>query len=172
MGFEGSDNRLREVQRQLPSAFSNLSVMSTLGIDPPGGCHYPAEGYAAIARLIAPLVERDHYGKLPVSSITAPDLTGARFADGKREKILLEFNQPVIWNDALASEFYLDGEKGRIASGSAAGNVVTLKLNSASPAATITYLDGASWNPKNLLRGANGIAALTFCEVPLGAPVP
>lgn len=172
MGFEGSDNRLREVQRQLPSAFSNLSVMSTLGIDPPGGCHYPAEGYAAIARSIAPLVERDHYGKKPDTSITAPDLTSARFADGKREAILLEFDQPVVWSDALASEFYLDGEKGRIASGSAAGNVVTLKLKSASPATTITYLDGASWDPKNVLRGANGIAALTFCEVPLGTPVP
>jgi hypothetical protein len=172
MGFEGSDNRLREVQRQLPSAFSNLSVMSTLGIDPPGGCHYPAEGYAAIARAIAPLVERDHYGKKPEASITAPDLTNCRFADGKREEILLEFDQPVVWNDTLASEFYLDGQKGHIASGSAAGNVVTLKLKAASPATTITYLDGASWNPKNLLRGANGIAALTFCEVPLGAPVP
>jgi hypothetical protein len=168
MGRDGSDNRLREVQRQLPTAFSNLSVMSTLGIDPPGGCHYPAEGYAAIARLIAPLVERYHYGKKPDASITPPDLTGARFADAKREEILLEFDQPVVWDDALASEFYLDGEKGRIASGSAAGNLVTLKLKSASPAATLTYLDGASWNPKTVLRGANGIAALTFCEVPLG----
>lgn len=172
MGFEGSDNRLREVQRQLPSAFSNLSVMSTLGTDPPGGCHYPAEGYAAIARSIAPLVERDHYGKKPDTSITAPDLTSARFADTKREEILLEFDQPVVWNVGLAGEFYLDGEKGRIASGSAAGNVVTLRLKSASPATTITYLDGASWDPKNVLRGANGIAALTFCEVPLGTPVP
>lgn len=168
MGFEGSDNRLREVQRQLPGAFSNLSVMSTLGIDPPGGCHYPAEGYAAIARLIAPLVERDHYGKKPDASITAPDLKSAGFANGRRTTIRLEFDQPVVWNDALASELYLDGEKGWVTSGSAAGNVVTLKLKSNSPATTITYIDGASWNPKNLLRGANGVAALTFCEVPLG----
>jgi hypothetical protein len=28
-------------------------------------------------------------------------------------------------------------------------------------------LNSASWNPKRLLRGINGIAALTFCEVPL-----
>ena len=78
-----------------------------------------------------------------------------------------EFDQPVVWNDTLASEFHLDGEKDRIASASAAGNLVTLKLKSASPAGTITYLDGASWDPKKILRGANGIAALTFCEVPL-----
>ena len=37
--------------------------MSTLGIKPPGGCHYPAAGYAEFARLICPLIERDHYGK-------------------------------------------------------------------------------------------------------------
>jgi hypothetical protein len=170
MGVDGSDNRLREVQRQLPSAFSNLSVISTLGIDPPGGCHYPPEGYAAIARLVAPLVERDHYGKKPGSSVTAPDLTAARYTGAGRDEILLEFDQPVVWNDALAGEFYLDGEKGRVASGRAAGNLVTLQLKSASPASNISYLDGAAWDPKNLLRGANGIAALTFCEVPLGDP--
>jgi len=51
-GIDGSDNRLREVQRTLPAAFSKMSIMSTLGIEPPGGCHYPAAGYAEIARVI------------------------------------------------------------------------------------------------------------------------
>ena len=31
----------------------------------------------------------------------------------------------------------------------------------------ITYLDSASWSPENLLYGKNGIAALTFCDVPI-----
>ena len=58
MGHEGSDSRLREVQRTLPTAFSNLSIMSSLGIDPPGGCHFPPEGYAQFAKLMGPLVEQ------------------------------------------------------------------------------------------------------------------
>jgi hypothetical protein len=72
---------------------------------------------------------------------------------------------------ALLPDYSRSRLKGWIESGSAAGNTITLKLKSASPATTITYLDGASWKPGKVLRGANGIAALTFCEVPLAAPV-
>lgn len=167
MGINGSDNRLREVQRTLPAMFSRMSVMSTLGIQPPGGCHFPAAGYAEFARLICPLVERDLYGKRFVESITPPNLQRAAFAPGKSDEIVLEFDQSVKWEDSLAAHFYLDGAKGKVASGSASGNRVTLKLASPSTAVTITYLDSASWNPAQLLRGENGLAALTFCEVPL-----
>lgn len=167
MGANGSDNRLREVQRQLPALFSNLSVMSTLGIRPPGGCHFPVEGYAEFARLIGPLVERDHYGKKATASITAPNLTRASFAGENGDVIVLEFDQPVTWDDGLAGEFCPDGARGQVASGSATGSVVTLKLKAASKAKTLTYLDSASWSQERLLRGENGIAALTFCDVPI-----
>ena len=93
MGVQGSDNRLREVQRTLPTAFSRMSIMSTLGIDPPGGCHYPAAGYAEFARLICPLVERDNYGKSFTTSITPPDLQRAYFASDKKDEIVMEFDQ-------------------------------------------------------------------------------
>ena len=167
MGFDGSDNRLREVQRNLPTAFSNLSIMSTLGIDPPGGCHYPAAGYAEFARLICPLVERDNYGKVFNTPITPPNLKWAYYTSGKKDEIAMEFDQPMKWDNALASQFYLDGEKGRVASGSTSGNVVALKLASASSATKLTYLDSKSWSQSSLLRGENGLAALTFCEVRL-----
>lgn len=167
MGVNGSDNRLREVQRTLPAAFSRLSVMSTLGIDPPGGCHYPAAGYAEIARLITPLVQRDHYGKRFDASITPPNLKRARFSTTQRNALTLEFDQPVVWNEALASQFFLDGEKGKVLAGSVAGNTLTLSLAESSSARTLTYLDSKAWKPGNVLRGANGIAALTFCEVSL-----
>jgi hypothetical protein len=82
----------------------------------------------------------------------------------------MEFDQPMKWDNALVSEFYLDGEKGKVASGSVSGKVVTLKLTAASTAQKLTYLDSSSWSQHNLLRGANGIAALTFCEVPILSP--
>jgi hypothetical protein len=47
--------------------------------------------------------------------------------------------------------------------------VVTLRLKEASAAKTITYLKEMSWSQDKLLVGANGIAALTFCEVPVAA---
>ncbi len=165
MGINGSDNRLREVQRNLPTAFSRMSIMSTLGIEPPGGCHYPPAGYVEIAKLIQPLIERDHYGKQFAASIAPPNLQRASFS--AKDEIALEFDQPVKWDDALVSEFYLDGESGKVASGRVAGKVVTLKLAAPSDAKNITYLDSKSWSQKKLLRGENGIAALTFCEVRL-----
>ncbi len=166
-GRDGAGDRLREKQRTLPQLFSNMSIMSTLGVRPPGGCHFPLVGWAEFARLIQPLIERDHYGKAPASSITPPNLRHATFVGSTRDTIALEFDQPVIWADALAGQFYLDGEKDKVATGSVAGNVLTLKLKATSTAKKITYLKEVAWNQDTLLNGANSLAALTFCEVPI-----
>lgn len=165
MTENGSDNMLREVQRTLPRYFSNMGIMSTLGIIPPGGCHFPPEGYAEIAHLIYPLVERDNYGKTFDHSITPPDLKKAYFTSGRNDEIVLEFDQRVIWNDSLVTQFYLDGAGGKVAAGSVQGNILTLKLRESSSALKITYLDSKLWSQDNLLWGENGIAALTFWEV-------
>jgi hypothetical protein len=170
-GGTRQSDKLRDVQRLLPRLYAHMSVMSTLGIKPEGGCHYPAAGYAEMARLMVPLVERDNYGKVFDKSVTAPDLKRAYYASDNLDKIALEFDQQMVWNDALASQFYLDGKEGNIASGSVSGNVVTLNLESATAAKTVTYLVDRKWNSKNLLYGTNGIAALTFCEVEIEVPM-
>jgi hypothetical protein len=167
MGIHGSDNRLREVQRTLPTAFSNLRVMSTLGIEPPGGCHFPAAGYAEFARLMAPLVERDHYGATFPAPITPPNLQRVCFTTDERDEVRLEFDQRVKWDDSLLSEFTLDGEPSRFVSGTGSGQTITLQLASATSAQRLTYLDSKSWSQARLLRGENGLAALTFCDVPI-----
>jgi hypothetical protein len=167
MGINGSDNMLREVQRTLPSCFSRMSIMSTLGIKPPGPAHYPAAGYAEMARLIGPLVERDNYRKAFDKPVTPPDLKKAFYTSDRKDEIALEFDQPMAWNNALVSQFSLDGEKGGIAAGAVSRNVMTLKLKGPSAAQKLTYLDSASWSVDNLLYGENGIAALTFCAVPI-----
>jgi hypothetical protein len=164
-GNGGGGDRIREIQRTLPRLYSHLSVMSTLGIQPPGGCHFPLAGWAEFARLIQPLIERDLHGKAPAGPITPPNLVKAT-SSGK-DTIVLEFDQPVIWMDSLASQIYLDGEKGRVASGSVTGNGITLKLAKPAAATRVTYLKETAWNQDNLIFGKNGIAALTFCEVPV-----
>jgi hypothetical protein len=113
-----------------------------------------------------PLIERDMYGKKVAESITAPNLKKATYANAAKDTITLEFDQPVIWLDALASQFCLDGEKDKIASGAVRGNVVTLKLKTPAVARKITY-PGPNWNQNDLIFGANGITALTFCDVPI-----
>ena len=167
MGVAGSDNMLREIQRTLPRYFSNMGVMSTLGINPPGGCHFPPAGYAEFARMICPLLERDLYGKNSLVSITPANLENVSYSNAERTEITLKFDQAIVWSDSLVSEFYLDGLQGNIASGSVSNHILTLKLKNPSQAKKIMYLDSKAWNGKNLLLGANGIAALTFCDVPI-----
>jgi len=168
MGKNGSHDMLREVQRTLPRAFSNMSVMSTLGIRPAGTCHYPAGGYARMAQLIYPLVARDHYGRACKKPITPPDLVSARYTSAKRDEISLIFDQSVAWDNALMGRFWLDSVGGKVTGGAATGKEIRLKLAAPSTARTISYVNGDKWNHKQpIIRGLNGIAALTFCNVPI-----
>ena len=122
---------------------------------------------AKLTQLLQPLIERDFYGKTPTSSITAPDLERAFYVGAANDAIVLEFDQPVVWKDSLVSEFLLDGEPGKVASGVVSGNQLTLKLKEPMQAAKIAYLDERAWSQDRLLVGKNGIAALTFCDVPV-----
>jgi hypothetical protein len=167
MGINGSDNRLREVQRTLPARYSNLSVMSTLGVKPPGGCHFPAAGYAEFARMIAPLMEQQLYQRRKGESLAPPNLKRAFYGNDKRDELVLEFDDDVLWADALTSQFHLEGEPKIVSAGEAKGKRLTLKLSRPAKATKVTYLDSASWSTDNLLYGKNGLAALTFCEVPI-----
>ncbi|MEN9574822.1 MAG: hypothetical protein RL514_2677 [Verrucomicrobiota bacterium] len=172
-GRDGAGDRLREQQRTLPQLFSNMSILSTLGVRPPGGCHYPLAGWAEFARMAQPLLERDHYGKSSAVPLTAPNLRRVAYTSAAQDTLTLEFDQPVVWTDTLAGQFYLDGAKDKVAFGSVAGNVLTLKLKEAAAAKQITYLKEIAWSQDTLLVGANGLAALTFCEVQiLSAPPP
>ena len=163
----GHGDLLREKQRTLSRLYSNLDVMSTLGIKPGGGCHYPLVGWSEFARLMQPLIERDFYGRKVPEPITAPDLKEAYYASSAKDAIILEFDQPVIWLDSLAGQFYLDDAKDMVAKGSVNGNVITLQLKSPATAGKITYLKELNWNQNDLVFGKNGIAALTFCDVPI-----
>ncbi|MEI6676313.1 MAG: DUF2341 domain-containing protein [Verrucomicrobiota bacterium] len=158
---------LRDVQRRLSRLYSNLSVMPTLDIPSGASCHFKTADYEKMGLAMVPLLERDNYGKVFTQPVTSADLRWASYTSASKDEIALEFDQPVAWIDALASHFYLDGESGKIASGATSGNVLTLKLTAPATAKTITYLTDKKWDPKTLLYGKNGIAALTFCEVPI-----
>jgi hypothetical protein len=165
-GTRNSD-KLRDVQRRLSRLFSSLSVMPTLDIPSGQNCHFKTDDYEIMGLRMAPLLERDIHGKVFTQPVASPDLKKARYTTNKHDEIALVFDQPVAWIDALAGQFHLDGEAGMVVSGGVAGNVLTLKLKAPATAKTITYITDKKWDPKTLLYGKNGIAALTFCEVPL-----
>ena len=172
MGPKGAG--IREAQRTLPRLFSNLSVMSTIGItnkfNGRGLCHFDWDGYEQFATLMGPLIERDNYGLVPTQPITAPDLKKAWFTTPQQNEIALEFGQDMVFDPLNAINIYLDGSKGQVTGGSASGKVIKLQLAAPSKAKTIDYLADNDWDGsrENLLLGANGIAALTFCDVVIG----
>ncbi|RLT15013.1 MAG: DUF2341 domain-containing protein, partial [Planctomycetota bacterium] len=166
-GRQGSGDRLREAQRTLPDLYSHLSVMPTVGIKPPGPCHFPLQGWSQIATLIQPLIERDFYGKAATPSILPPNLKRASYTSAQKDAVILEFDQPVVWTDALKGQFYFDGAKDQIESGAARGTLLTLTLKEPSSATKMTYLKEAGWSQDLLLLGTSGIPALTFCDLPL-----
>jgi hypothetical protein len=164
-GGNRHSDKLRDVQRQLSRLYSSLSVMSTLAIDSGKNCHFKTDDYEKMGLLMAPLLERDIYGKVFAQPVSAADVQRASYTSAKKDEIALEFNQPVEWNQATAGQIYLDGEAGKIVSGAANGNVLKLKLATPARAKTITYLQDKKWDARALLYGKNGIAALTFCDL-------
>ncbi len=167
MGGNPNSDRLRDVQRRLPHLYSNMTPIATLGIKPEGGCHYPPAGYAELARQLLPVVEQFNYGKIYAQPVTSPNLQRASYTSDRHDEIALEFDQPMSWDNALISQFYLDGAPEKIASGSVTGKTITLKLSASSTATTITYLHDKSWSPQNLLLSRTSLAALTFFGVPV-----
>jgi hypothetical protein len=172
MGGDASSasDMLREQQRTLPRLFSNMSAMSTLGVSGFRGlCHFDSTGYTEIADLICPLVGRDHYGLVSKSPVTAPNLRRASFTTPQHDEITLEFDQNMAWNNEALVNLYLDRLPAKVASGSASGKMVQLKLADAAACKTIGYVVDQYWDGTsgNLLYGSNGVAALTFFNVPV-----
>ena len=108
MGINGSDNRLREVQRTLPKMFSGMSVISTLGVKPPGGCHFPAAGYAEFARFLHPMMQYDLYHR-HVMGFNPPNLHRAFFTSAQRDELILEFDYHLLYGQSgLAALTFCD----------------------------------------------------------------
>jgi hypothetical protein len=173
-GIGPKGDQLREVQRTLPFLYSKMSILNTLGFAGDGGCHFTKAGYESIADRILPLVSRDFHGIVPSGAVTAPNLKRAYFTSAARTAIALEFDQAMSWSSFSMPNYYVDKVSGKISSGSATGNIVTLQLSSAAAAtATLDYLEDSIWNlgesVSSLLYGANGIPALTFADVPIAA---
>jgi hypothetical protein len=122
--------------------------------------------------MILPLVQQKIYGKAPTAILTPPNLQSAQWIGTDRKTIELEFDSEILWNDGCNNQFYIGKQRLEVESGSANGRKMVLQLKasveSESPSpAEITYLDSSAWSQDRLLVGANGLAALTFSDVPI-----
>lgn len=161
-------DRLREVQRRVPQQFSNMSLLSTLGIRPGGGCHYLPEGYVAMARQLFPVIGKTQYGEKFSAAVTSPNIRRAIYSNDIRDEITLFFDQVVNCKDTIAKQFHFDGNQPRCVSVSSSGHTVTLKLSVSSTAQHLSYVRSGEWRESDdIIWGENKLAALTFCEFPI-----
>lgn len=174
-------SKLREVQRNLPRHYPDISLMSTVGIPGHDGCHFSYAGYIAMANQIFRLIARDFYAWVDTTDIDPPNIARAYFSTSKRDELTIEFDKcrTLIWPDdtlgeSLKDYFYLDNQHGHVRSSSIQGNKLYLTLNGSSDATTVSYLPPRFYNHRNefyegpFLTNRKGVGALTFYQYAIG----
>ncbi len=162
-----SGRGVREVQRQLPSIYSDLQLMSTTAAPTHDGCHYGSAGYNELGQRIARLVLRDLYGSTDVQDITAPDILEAAWLDSARDRVLLTFREPtdtLRWEAGAEVHFQLSNGQ-QVIGGAASGNTVLLDLPGPGSATRISYIGHALDGP--WVTNARGVGLLAFFDVPI-----
>ena len=125
----------------------------------------------AMARQLFPLVNKYNYGVESKVTVTAPNLQSVSYTSARKDEITLIFDQDVTWDDEVALRFRLDDDSAELNSIGGTGKIITLKLAKPSTAKNLSYVRGGKWRQEDaIIWGSNGIAALTFCEVPIRLP--
>ncbi|MCH1439960.1 MAG: hypothetical protein L7W43_09910, partial [Rubripirellula sp.] len=97
-----------------------------------------------------------------------PNIQSVSYASTGKNAIKLVFDQDVKWDKEILGRFYLDDLSADLISVSGTGRILTLQLAESSTAKTLSYVRGGKWRQADaIIRGANDIAALTFCELPI-----
>ncbi|MGD2018969.1 MAG: sialate O-acetylesterase [Planctomycetota bacterium] len=162
-----SGRGVREVQRQLPSQYADVQVMSTTAAPLHDGCHYRSAGYQELGERIARLVLRDLYGSTDTQDIEAPDVLHATWEGPARDRVRLTFKEPgdtILWDAGAGLHFQLDSGQ-LVLGGTPSGNTLLLDLAGPSTASRISYLGHALDGP--WVTNARGVGALAFFDVPI-----
>ncbi len=187
-GYDGAAG-LRDFQRRTKYLFRNVETIANVGAREYDGIHYGPLGHQQMAFEQFRQIARDMYGSTDTLQINSPDVRQV-FYNARRDSITLTFepDMQMVWKDTayysfatgeklgsreLKDVFYLDGQAGQLASGSASGNRVTLALKQSSAAKQLRYLPGyfadalSPYYNGPLLRNARGMRAFTFDGVPI-----
>ncbi|MBK6822040.1 MAG: hypothetical protein IPG87_03285 [Saprospiraceae bacterium] len=186
----GDNSGVREIQRNLPKSFPDITVMSTNGLPGHDGCHYSVDGYRALAEWLSPLVEKDFYNGPELPDMTAPNLKYAYYTTPSKNRINLVFEpgiqEFIIPSDTVISNvkirlidyFYLDGLPFVINNISAQKDTVLLDLKTGAGGNFLTYLPEIYYhNSSTIFQGpyitnSRNIGALSFYQVPVLSTAP
>lgn len=174
---------LREIQRQLEFTYSNVQVVSSLGIGYYQNCHYAYQGYKQLSEIIFKNFQADFYPSTisNTDNIRPPSIKEAFYTNSNNTQIGITFhnsNPTSIPSDTLGINvkkyFYLDKVRTAttVSSLSLSSNKDTLYINlySSSSATKLAYIPdyqneyGSVYNGA-FIRNNRGLAMLSFDDV-------
>lgn len=186
----GDHSALREIQRRLPEQFSNIELISTMGLPGHDGCHYTLDGYLRLAKTIFPLVQKDFYQGPDEPAMYPPNIKQVYYSKQDFSEITLEFQKEfaklflptdTLINGiqiSLKDYFALDNQWKQIKQLRLDGNKLILELKLAQLFNTITYLPEVYYHDFNIvyqgpyLMNQNQLGALCFDKFPIQKEIP
>ncbi len=184
-GTYGSE--MREVQRKLQDTYSDVEVMSHVGIPIRyDSCHYTPEGYELLYTRYYNLVARDFYS-VQKDLINPPNVQKVFFVNKSSNTIAVKFNQKIAlpkaeWGRELKDYFYNESNAqiplSKVELYAHDSSTIVLYGASSISASKLTYgpdayVRQAAGSKDTLyvgpwLKNSAGIAALTFDKLAIG----
>ncbi len=179
-------SEIREAQRQLSLDFPEIVIQSSHNLpDFDGFAHHSPTGYLLFADWIFHQVQRDIYNSSFINT-DPPKILSAKYTDGRKNKIELEFTQPVNCQDdtvitglglvQLEDYFMLDNLWGNVDSAVVINNTIELYLAESVSADHVSYLPGGQYHNSSQVYDGPwitndlGIGAISFYEFPIEEP--
>ncbi len=182
---------LRDFQRRTKYLYPNVETIATVGTPGYDGVHYEPLAHQKLAYEQFRQIARDFYGFTDTLQINSPDVRRV-FYNARKDSVIIEYDpqMQIVWvndttfynfNDGsirakryLKDVFYLDGQAGLLAGGTARQNRVLLGLKQPATAKTLRYLpayfsDLPQYEFYNgpTLRNTRGMRAFSFDNVPI-----
>ena len=178
---------LRDFQRRTKYLFKNVETIATVGTPGYQGMTYTPVAYQQLAFEQFRQIARDIYGAQDTLQINSPNVKRA-FYNARKDSILVDFTDQIVWkNDTTLTNtttgakitrvqkdyFYLDGQAGLLAGGSATGSRITLALKQPASAKSLRYLPTyfsdtfSAFYDGPTLKNSRGMRAFSFDGVPI-----
>lgn len=181
-GSSTNAQELRETQRQLQNTYSDVEIVSTMGIGSYLGCHYAYQGYQQLAGQLFKRLDNTFYRPTNGDSVNTrpPTVRKVFFVGTGKDTIAITFNNSYpasIPADSLGNSFksYFYLNKARtsgttISSIRMSNDTMFLKLSSATSATRLSWCPNMSDSAGNVYnapfaRNSKGLAMLTFDNV-------
>ncbi len=138
--------QLRETERNLPSSYPDIILMTTAAIPDYDGCHFSINGYNQLAQRLYNEISDNFYNKPLITGSDPPKILKALYTNLTNTEISLIFDEPVVWPSPfngynLKDYIYLNSNV-TILNGYSSGDTIKLQLSSSSNADKISYLPG------------------------------